>query len=46
MTGGLLHATASNIRVPVRGTRFARSWLGGFNLLPYRQTNARLARRR
>jgi hypothetical protein len=46
MTGGLLHATASNTRAPVRGTRFARSWLGGFNLLPYRQTNARLARRR
>ncbi|MFM0510549.1 fimbrial assembly protein [Paraburkholderia sp. RL17-373-BIF-A] len=46
MTGGLLHATASNTRAPVLGTRFARSWLGGFNLLPYRQTNARLARRR
>ncbi|WP_236720862.1 fimbrial assembly protein [Paraburkholderia phytofirmans] len=25
---------------------FARPWLGGFNLLPYRQRNARLARRR
>lgn len=29
-----------------RGVRFVRSWLGGFNLLPYRQRNARLARRR
>ncbi|WCM19527.1 fimbrial assembly protein [Paraburkholderia bryophila] len=31
---------------PSRGVRFVRSWLGGFNLLPYRQRNARLARRR
>ncbi|NPT36645.1 fimbrial assembly protein [Paraburkholderia xenovorans] len=48
MTGGLLHAAASNTRTPIRGSgaRFARSWLGGFNLLPYRQRNARLARRR
>jgi len=46
MTGGLLPAAAPNTRVPERGTRFARSWLGGFNLLPYRQRNARLARRR
>ncbi|WP_085489252.1 fimbrial assembly protein [Paraburkholderia susongensis] len=30
----------------LRETRFARPWLGGFNLLPYRQRNARLARRR
>jgi type IV pilus assembly protein PilN len=27
------------------GVRFARSWLGGFNLLPYRQRNARLLHR-
>ena len=46
MTGGLLHATASNTRAPERGARFARSRLGGFNLLPYRQRDARLARRR
>jgi Tfp pilus assembly protein PilN len=46
MTGGLLRAAASDTRASVRGTRFARSWLGGFNLLPYRQRNARLARRR
>ena len=46
MTGALLHAAASDTRAPVRGTRVARSWLGGFNLLPYRQRNARLARRR
>ncbi|WNC90054.1 fimbrial assembly protein [Paraburkholderia sp. FT54] len=46
MTGGLLHAAASDSRATVRGTRFARSWLGGFNLLPYRQRNARLARQR
>lgn len=30
----------------MRATPFAKSWLGGFNLLPYRQRNARLARRR
>ncbi|CAB3794633.1 hypothetical protein LMG28614_03972 [Paraburkholderia ultramafica] len=29
-----------------RGAHFAQPWLGGFNLLPYRQRNARLARRR
>jgi type IV pilus assembly protein PilN len=27
-----------------RAARFVRPWLGGFNLLPYRQRNARLAR--
>ncbi|WP_240162859.1 fimbrial assembly protein [Paraburkholderia sp. Cy-641] len=32
--------------VASRETRFAKPWLGGFNLLPYRQRNARLARRR
>ncbi|EIF29439.1 Fimbrial assembly protein (PilN) [Burkholderia sp. Ch1-1] len=46
MTGGLLHAAVSNTGTPVRGARFARPWLGGFNLLPHRQRNARLARRR
>ncbi|WP_408462625.1 fimbrial assembly protein [Paraburkholderia fungorum] len=35
-----------NTRASARGARFARPWLGGFNLLPYRQRNARLARRR
>lgn len=46
MTGGVLHAAVSNSGTPLRGERFARGWLGGFNLLPYRQRNARLARRR
>ncbi len=46
MMAGLLHAPASNAPASPRGARFTRSWLGGFNLLPYRQRNARLARRR
>jgi Tfp pilus assembly protein PilN len=46
MTGDLLHPADSNGRHPLRGARLARPWLGGFNLLPYRQRNARLARRR
>ena len=51
MMGGLLHPRGSNVPAAsapgfARGTRFTRSWLGGFNLLPYRQRNARLARRR
>lgn len=29
-----------------RHVRFVKPWLGGFNLLPYRQRNARLARQR
>ncbi|EDZ98624.1 putative PilN protein, partial [Burkholderia sp. H160] len=29
-----------------RDPRAAGPWLGGFNLLPYRQRNAQLARRR
>lgn len=33
-------------RASTHGVRFAQTWLGGFNLLPYRQRNARLARRR
>lgn len=49
MTRGLhlrLDPAATNTRASTRGARFARPWLGGFNLLPYRQRNARLARRR
>lgn len=46
MTGRLSYAAASDTRAPERGMRFARSRLGGFNLLPYRQRDARLARRR
>lgn len=41
-----LHADGSGAPDSSRGTRLARPWLGGFNLLPYRQRNARLARRR
>ncbi|WP_407946074.1 fimbrial assembly protein [Paraburkholderia haematera] len=40
-----VHSAASGTHPSTRGGRFARSWLGGFNLLPYRQRNARLARR-
>ncbi|RKE34095.1 type IV pilus assembly protein PilN [Paraburkholderia sp. BL23I1N1] len=40
-----LHSAAPLTHASTRGARFARSWLGGFNLLPYRQRNARLARR-
>ncbi|SOE62382.1 type IV pilus assembly protein PilN [Burkholderia sp. OK233] len=36
----------ANKRASARGARFAQPSLGGFNLLPYRQRNARLARRR
>jgi type IV pilus assembly protein PilN len=42
----LLNAAGSHTASSSRDVRFARSWLGGFNLLPYRQRNARLARRR
>lgn len=35
-----------NAAAPSRSAHFVRPWLGGFNLLPYRQRNARLARRR
>jgi Tfp pilus assembly protein PilN len=42
----LLHAAGSRPPVAPRGVRFVPPWLGGFNLLPYRQRNARLARRR
>ncbi|RDJ99245.1 fimbrial assembly protein [Paraburkholderia lacunae] len=41
-----LHAAGSGMPASSRGIRFMRPWLGGFNLLPYRQRNARLARRR
>lgn len=41
-----LDPAGPNRRASTRGARFARPWLGGFNLLPYRQRNARLARRR
>ncbi|HZZ10162.1 MAG TPA: fimbrial assembly protein [Paraburkholderia sp.] len=43
LSAGRLHACAT---APARGLRARRLWLGGFNLLPYRQRNARLARRR
>lgn len=46
MTGGMLHPAGPGSRHPLRSARLARPWLGGFNLLPYRQRNARLARRR
>ncbi|WP_144137987.1 fimbrial assembly protein [Paraburkholderia sp. BCC1884] len=46
MMRGLLSAAYSDTPAATRGLRFARPWLGGFNLLPYRQRNARLARRR
>ncbi|WP_414695548.1 fimbrial assembly protein [Paraburkholderia sp.] len=41
-----LDPAGSNTRAFTRGARLARPWLGGFNLLPYRQRNARLARGR
>jgi Tfp pilus assembly protein PilN len=41
-----LHSAVPGTHASTRGVRFARPWLGGFNLLPYRQRNARLARRR
>ncbi|MFM0044733.1 fimbrial assembly protein [Paraburkholderia sediminicola] len=41
-----LDAAAPNTRASTRGTGLALPWLGGFNLLPYRQRNARLARGR
>jgi Tfp pilus assembly protein PilN len=41
-----LNRAGPGSRASVRGVRFARPWLGGFNLLPYRQRNARLARQR
>jgi type IV pilus assembly protein PilN len=39
-------AADSPATVRSRAARAKRPWLGGFNLLPYRQRNARLARRR
>jgi type IV pilus assembly protein PilN len=42
----LSHSAGSQTPAPSRGAHFTHAWLGGFNLLPYRQRNARLARRR
>ncbi|WP_434107528.1 fimbrial assembly protein [Paraburkholderia caffeinilytica] len=42
----VLNPAAPTTRASIRGARLARPWLGGFNLLPYRQRNARLARGR
>lgn len=42
----LLNMAGSRTAPPSRGAHFVQPWLGGFNLLPYRQRNARLARRR
>ena len=41
-----LHTAGRHVPASSRGARHIRPWLGGFNLLPYRQRNARLARRR
>ena len=41
-----LDPTGPDTRTSTHDARFAQAWLGGFNLLPYRQRNARLARRR
>jgi type IV pilus assembly protein PilN len=46
LSGAVSAAGDSRAAVPSRAARLARPWLGGFNLLPYRQRNARLARRR
>ncbi|RKT25264.1 type IV pilus assembly protein PilN [Paraburkholderia sp. RAU2J] len=48
MTGGLSFSGAAGSRAAVssRAARLTRPWLGGFNLMPYRQRNVRLARRR
>ncbi|WP_408357997.1 MULTISPECIES: fimbrial assembly protein [unclassified Paraburkholderia] len=40
----LLRAAGPNASAASRGARLVQPWLGGFNLLPYRQRNARLAR--
>jgi type IV pilus assembly protein PilN len=39
-------AAGSRAAVPSRAARLTQPWLGGFNLLPYRQRDVRLARRR
>jgi Tfp pilus assembly protein PilN len=41
-----LEPAGPNTGASTRNSHVARPWLGGFNLLPYRQRNARLARRR
>lgn len=43
---GLSRSASSRVSPSTRKVNFTKSWLGGFNLLPYRQRNARLARRR
>lgn len=46
MTRARVHPAGPDTQASSCRTRFTRPWLGGFNLLPYRQRNARLARRR
>lgn len=46
MMRGRLHTAGKRAPASSRGAWHVRPWLGGFNLLPYRQRNARLARRR
>jgi type IV pilus assembly protein PilN len=46
MMRGLSLWSARAATLPVNDRRVVTPWLGGFNLLPYRQRNARLARRR
>ncbi|MCC8405073.1 fimbrial assembly protein [Paraburkholderia sp. MMS20-SJTN17] len=46
MIGGLSFSSGATADSDRRDPRAAVPWLGGFNLLPYRQRNARLARRR
>ncbi|WP_233803713.1 fimbrial assembly protein [Paraburkholderia sp. HP33-1] len=46
MIGGLSFSSGVTAGSDRRDPRAALPWLGGFNLLPYRQRNERLARRR
>ncbi|HEX7936161.1 MAG TPA: fimbrial assembly protein [Paraburkholderia sp.] len=49
MSAAMLDAGRPNVAARLHGARDVRvlkPWSGGFNLLPYRQRNARLARRR
>jgi type IV pilus assembly protein PilN len=43
---GLSRSVSSQASPSTGNMRVAKPWLGGFNLLPYRQRNARLARQR
>ncbi len=43
---GVSRFASSQASPSMRNVRVAKPWLGGFNLLPYRQRNARLARQR